>query len=471
MSVESTLEQFGVAEVIVSLQSVPPGSQLGMAAATEVTQRNLARYFTASARTTRTMLASSSSKPAPGPYRVYENLGLVLGTVNEKGWLGLKADPQVSDVEDAPQFSLIHPIRPMAAGAVSATPGPTWGIEKLRIPELWSRGFRGQGIRIGHVDTGIDGKHPAFKQGAIGAFAEFDMIGNPVTKPKVSDSGDHGTHTAATIVGRPVEGFEFGVAPAATLCSAKVIEGGNVVARVLGGLDWCLGQQVKIISISLGLRGYTPSFLTLIQALRGRGVLPVVAVGNEGLDTSRSPGNYHNVLSVGASDRQNRVAYYSSSQSINRPQDPLVPDLVGPGSDVISALPGGGFQILSGTSMATPHIAGLAALLWQATPAATHADIEEAILKSCTRPASMPLERANRGIPDALKALKILNPSAARKPQSGTAARKPAAAGKKSVSPRKKSEAAAKKRAAPKKKPAAVKKPKATRKKSTSPGA
>ncbi|MFN9375242.1 MAG: S8 family peptidase, partial [Planctomycetaceae bacterium] len=207
--------------------------------------------------------------------------------------------------------------------------------------------------------------------------------------------------------------------------------GGNVVARVLGGLNWCLGQQVKIISISLGLRGYTPSFLNLIQALRARGVLPVVAVGNEGVDTSRSPGNYDNVLSVGASDRQNKVATYSSSQSIQRPQDPLVPDLVGPGSEVISAQPGKGYQLLSGTSMATPHIAGLAALLWQAAPTATHADVERAILQSCKRPPSMPQGRANRGFPDALEALKILNPSAAAKPKPSASGKKPAAAAKK----------------------------------------
>jgi len=159
--------------------------------------------------------------------------------------------------------------------------------------------------------------------------------------------------------------------------------------------------------------------------------LPVVAVGNEGVDTSRSPGNYDNVLSVGASDRRNRVATYSSSQSIQRPQDPLVPDLVGPGSDVISAQPGKGYQLLSGTSMATPHIAGLAALLWQAAPTATHAEIERAILQSCKRPPSMPQGRANRGFPDALEALKILNPSAAAKPKPSASGKKPVAAAKK----------------------------------------
>jgi len=441
MSVESTLEQFGVAEVIVSLKAVPPGNLLGAAAATEVRQRNLSRYFTTSERTTRSMLAAANNKPAPGAYRVYEHLGVVLGTVNRAGWQGLKSDAQVAKVETAPRLSLIRPIRPLAAGAVTPSSGPTWGITKLNIPQLWKRGLKGKGIRIGHLDTGIDGKHPAFKQGAIAAFTEFDLMGEKVSAPKTTDSGYHGTHTAATIVGRPVGNFEFGVAPEASLCSAKVIELGDVLARVLGGLNWCLEQNVKIVSLSLGFPEYDEGFLTIIQAIRARGILPVVAVGNDGPGTSRSPGNYETVLSVGASDSKNLVAAFSSSQLFLRPLDPLVPDLVGPGSDVISAMPGGGFQILSGTSMATPHIAGLAALLWQAVPSATGPDIEQAILNSCTRPASMPKERANRGIPDALKALAILDPAAAK--QKPAAAVKPATTTKTPV--RKKASPAGKK--------------------------
>ncbi|MFM8222560.1 MAG: S8 family peptidase, partial [Planctomycetaceae bacterium] len=313
----------------------------------------------------------------------------------------------------------------MAAAAASAGQGPTWGIQKLGIPELWSRGFRGAGVRIGHLDTGVDGSHPAFRKQAIAAFAEFDLWGNEVARPQVIDSQYHGTHTAGTLVGRPVNGFEFGIAPEASLYSARVIEGGRIIARVLGGLNWCLGQGVQIVNLSLGLRGYTPAFLTLIQALRNRGVLPVVAVGNEGPGTSRSPGNYDNVLSVGASDATNRVWVSSSSHKLARPTDPFVPDLVGPGRDVVSCLPGGGFQSLSGSSMATPHIAGLAALLWQAVPQATHLDIERAILDSCTRPAAMPQDRANRGLPNALVALRILAPHLAAKPGRATTRTKP----------------------------------------------
>ena len=95
--------------------------------------------------------------------------------------------------------------------------------------------------------------------------------------------------------------------------------------------------------------------------LRARGILPVFAVGNEGPGTSRSPGNYSEALSVGASDEDDLVADFSSSQQFRRPGDPRVPDIVAPGVGVISTVPGGGFAEKDGSSMATPHIAGLAA--------------------------------------------------------------------------------------------------------------
>lgn len=426
MSVESTLAQFGVAEVIISLKSVALGGSSDQLSATAFDHSHLAHCFTRSNVGERRLLAPASRRSDAGNYRIYENLGLVLGTVDQSGWDRLKNDSEVSEAEEAPQLSLIRPVRAAAAAAASPVQGPTWGIQKLGIPELWNRGFKGAGVRIGHLDTGLDGTHPAFRKQAIAAFAEFDSLGNQVSRPKVKDSGYHGTHTAGTLVGRPVNGFEFGVAPEASLFSATVIEGGNIVARVLGGMNWCLGQKVQILNLSLGIRGYTPAFQTLIQALRNRGVLPIIAVGNEGPGTSRSPGNYENVLSVGAGDVNNRMWVSSSSHRLTRPVDPLVPDLVGPGSDVVSCMPGGGFQSLSGTSMATPHIAGLAALLWQAVPTATHSEIETAILSSCARPATMPQNRANRGIPDALKALKLLNPALAAKPQGGLASKKAA---------------------------------------------
>jgi subtilisin family serine protease len=186
-----------------------------------------------------------------------------------------------------------------------------------------------------------------------------------------------------------------------------VIEGGNVIARILGGMDWSITQNVRVLSMSLGLRGFFDDFLVVTQILRSKNILPVFAVGNEGPATSRSPGNYAEALSVGACDKNKRIGTFSSSQRFVRSDDPLVPDLVGPGVDITSAKPGGGFQVMSGTSMATPHIAGLAALLFEAKPTATANEVETALLNSCEL-GSISRERANRGFPDGVRALAAL---------------------------------------------------------------
>jgi subtilisin family serine protease len=179
--------------------------------------------------------------------------------------------------------------------------------------------------------------------------------------------------------------------------------------------------------MSLGLRGYTPAFQVVIDALRGQGVLPVIAVGNEGPRTSRSPGNYTNVISVGACDAGNLVADFSSSQQFDRVGDPFVPDLVGQGVEVLSCVPNGGYAKMDGSSMATPHLAGLAALLLESMPNATPDMLEQAIFDSCNRPGTMLPERANRGVPNAPSAYQALTgndlpapPAARRRTQSAS---------------------------------------------------
>ena len=261
---------------------------------------------------------------------------------------------------------------------------------------------------MAHLDTGVDGRHAALA-GAVAHFAEFDVMGRAIQPaPKPHDSDEHGTHTAGTIAGRPVGGRHVGVAPGARLASAMVIEGGDAIARVLGGMDWALSLGARVLSLSLGFRGWWPDFLAVTRVLRQKGVLPVFAVGNEYAGSSRSPGNYPEALSVGACGEDDRVADFSSSQRFNRKKDPVVPDLVAPGVGIVSAKPGGGYQAMDGTSMATPHVAGLAALLLEAVPKAKVSRLEAAILGSCVRPRGMSAERAGRGIPSATKALEAL---------------------------------------------------------------
>ena len=267
-----------------------------------------------------------------------------------------------------------------------------WGLKRLGIPELWKQGLTGKGILVGHLDTGVDGDHPALKAPSR-HFAEFDPMGDPVPGAQPHDSGQHGTHTAGTIAGRRTRSTAFGVAPEAMLASAIVIEGGNVVARILVGMDWLAGVGVRVMNISLGLRGSQAEFLPALRQLEKRGILVVSAVGNEGPGTSRSPGNYSEVLSVGACDNKDNVADFSSSQQFAEDTVRRVPHLVAPGVDLLSCIPGGGYAKFSGTAICTPLISGLAALLFEVVPTATGQEVKDAILESCELAPGMSPER------------------------------------------------------------------------------
>src|SRR6266487_1140446 len=319
------------------------------AAAAAAAVSGIERHFTVSELSQDSALAFAAGRAEPPPVRYYPNLGLALGTVTRQGLAALRAD--TARVARVAGAPPLSLIRPTRVAAAPPPRQTTWGIVALGVPELWGDGRAG------------------------------------------------------------------GVAPGASLSSAVVIEGGNVIARVLAGMNRFAGQvditRASVLSMSLGFRGWWDDFLLITDALRARNILPVFAVGNEGAGTSRSPGNYQQALSVGAMDRGLVVAYFSSSQRLARRLDPIVPDLIAPGVGVVSARPGGGWRAMDGSSMATPHVAGLAALLLQARPAATADQLEQAIFASCRRPAGMREQRGGRGLPNAPRALEELQRAAA----------------------------------------------------------
>jgi len=367
---------------------------------------------------------------------VFANLGITLGYADRSTVERIRKRPGVSAVFTAPRLGQIRPVRIAAAQLKSRL---TWALVSLGIESLWKQGLTGKDVTVGHLDTGVDGKHPALK-GRIADFGEWDLLGRRLPSASPHDSAMHGTHTAGTICGVAVGGQSVGVAPDAQLYSGLVIEGGDTTARILGGLDWLVGLGVRIVSMSLGYPGYTPVFTRLIDVLASRNVLPVFAVGNEGPNTSRSPGNYPESLGIGAIDEKGHTAAFSGSEHFARKVDPDKPDCVAPGVAIISAKPGGGYQEMDGTSMATPHVAGIAALLLQAKPSATAAEIQAALLKSCKPINGEPPLRYGHGVVQPEEALKLLTGAGS----SSAAVKRPGTAG--SPGPRAKRTRSGKKR-------------------------
>ena len=305
--------------------------------------------------------------------------------------------------------------------------GTTWGLEHLGVQEVWPTS-RGANVNVAVLDTGVFADHPALT-GRVSNFVMVDPLGRRISATPTFDAGAHGTHVCGTIAGAQTpEGVHIGVAPEAKLLVAAVLVGDATLRTLLEGLDWAIEKGADIVNMSLGFSYYEPMFTEVFNVLLNQyGVLPVVAVGNEAQGNSSSPGNAHNALTIGALEKIGRnrtdVAFFSSGASLVFPGDEpnaLVtkPDVVAPGVQVFSTIPpmprGGGiyfYSYMDGTSMASPHVAGVAALLMAAQPKAPVTSIVQAIKETALHPRGNERRPDNRwgcGAVRPLEALKAL---------------------------------------------------------------
>ena len=313
----------------------------------------------------------------------------------------------------------IHLIQPTNATRKNLRPfekqmGMTWGLKALEIPKLWELAkTKGQGVRVAVLDTGCDAAHPALGN-RVEDFTLIDPIGQRIAAAPYFDGGNHGTHVCGAIAGDATEdGVKIGVAPECTLIAGAILVGSTTLHTYIEGISWALDHGADIINMSFGTTYYEPLFEPLIQWIRDLDVLPVVAIGNEQLGNSRTPGSSRAALSVGAIgkpwQKPIEVANFSSGVSFSFPgsetQYVTKPDIVAPGVDVYSCVPRRkdqdgdlrpAYMYMDGTSMATPHVSGVASILMAAKPTASIENIIEALKDTADHPNGKDLRPDNR---------------------------------------------------------------------------
>ncbi|MCK1810087.1 MULTISPECIES: S8 family serine peptidase [unclassified Micromonospora] len=388
---------------LTGLPAGTPGRAGRDARATEVYRRLVATADRTQGDLRRTL---TDMRLKPTPYYLVNAIETDGGPA-VRAWLSGR--PEVARVLVSQRLRPLPALAPTARGDAPAPTGPAWNISLIGADRVWSElGVTGSGVVVGSSDSGVDGRHPALAGGFRGGDDSWYDPWEDRRAP--ADRGGHGTHTLGSAVGRD----GIGVAPGASWVGCVNLDRNlGSPARYLDCLQFMLapfppggnpltdGRPARapdVLTNSWGcppLEGCDPGALRpATAALTAAGILVVAAAGNTGPSCGSivdPPAPYPDVLTVGAVDRQRRVTDFSSRGPA--PDGVAKPDLVAPGAAVLSAMPGGGYATLDGTSMATPQVAGVVALMWSANPALV-GDLERtrAILRDTAQPVPQPAE-------------------------------------------------------------------------------
>jgi subtilisin family serine protease len=272
-----------------------------------------------------------------------------------------------------------------------------WGVAKIGAVDVWAKGFTGENVVVATIDTGVRSTHQSLRDNFLGDYGWFDPVANTTTP---TDGAGHGTHVTGLIAGTKGIGVAPGskwmacrgcatadtCAEAAMLSCAQFVLCPTDVAGSSASRN--CSKAPHIINNSWGGPQGDTTFASVIQAWRQAGIIPLFASGNivaNGCGTVRSPADNADVIGVGATTSTDSLWAYSAMGPT--PAGLLKPEVVAPGSEVYSAwrTRDNVYAIASGTSMAAPHAAGVAALLLGAQPNMTFDEVRSALEASANR--------------------------------------------------------------------------------------
>lgn len=294
----------------------------------------------------------------------------------EKGVLDVESDAEVYALNQAP--------------AQTSTQLLPWGVTRVNANLVWPVSDASS-VKVGVIDSGISLNHSDLASNIKGGFNAINR------RQSADDDNGHGTHVAGIIAAVDNDIGVIGIAPKAQLYAVKVLDktGSGRISNVIEGVQWCMDNNMQVVNMSLGTSSYSKALHNAVKKAHESGLVMVAAAGNSGPgeDTIAYPAKFSEVIAVSAIDENSGVTSWSS-------RGPEI-DVAAPGNSIYSTYANGEYRVLSGTSMAAPHVTGVISLKLHLSPELTPVQIMDLLKRSALNMPNATSDEQGAGLVDA----------------------------------------------------------------------